>query len=247
MDGGSGNERFRGDNRVMTEQTSATTERTLTEREVADFLHHHPDFFTRHEYLLQEMSIPHPETGKAISLIERQVGVIREQKQELKQQLHQLTLAARTNEALLQRFQAMILNLIDSDNIDEAVQYIRDALREDFHADAVELRLFDCPGRSENIDRDDPALEGFTTLLKAQQTVCGHFKPEQMAFLFGKRAEEIASAVVIPLCEGETQPCLGILAIGSVDPKRYHPEMGTVFVHHLGAVMNRIFRAHLGL
>jgi uncharacterized protein YigA (DUF484 family) len=38
-----------------------------------------------------------------------------------------------------------------------------------------------------------------------------------------------------------------MLAIGSVDSKRYHPEMGTVFVNHLGSVMNRIFRAHLGL
>jgi len=231
----------------MTEQSGAKAERQLTEREVADFLHHHPDFFTRHEYLLQEMSVPHPESGKAISLIERQVGVIREQKHALKQQLQQLTLAARTNEALLQRFQVMILNLIDSDTIDQAVQYIRDALREDFHADAVELRLFDCPGRGESIASDAPELRAFSTLLTAQQTVCGHFKPEQMAFLFGKRADELASAVVIPLCEGHGKPCLGLLAIGSIDPKRYHPEMGTVFVNHLGAVMNRIFRAHLGM
>lgn len=231
----------------MTEQSSATTEREISEREVADFLHHHPDFFSRHEYLLQELNIPHPETGQAISLIERQVGVIREQKHELKQQLQQLTLAARTNETLLQRFQVMILNLIDSDDIDQAVEYISNALREDFHADAVELRLFDCPGRSESVSRDDPALKDFSALLSAQQTVCGHFKPEQMAFLFGQRGEEITSAVVIPLCEELGKPCLGMLAIGSVDSKRYHPEMGTVFVNHLGAVMNRIFRAHLGL
>jgi uncharacterized protein YigA (DUF484 family) len=51
--------------------------------------------------------------------------------------------------------------------------------------------------------------------------------------------------VVVPLCEGEHEPCLGLLGIGSVDPKRYHPDMGTVFVAHLGAVMNRIFRSHL--
>lgn len=228
----------------MTEQSGLKDEHEITEREVAEFLHHHPDFFTRHEYLLEELTIPHAETGKAISLIERQVGVIREQKQQLKQQLHQLTLAARTNEALLQRFQALILNLIDSDDIDQAVLYIRDALREDFHADAVELVLFDCPTRGESVSRGDPDLEPFEKLLATQQTACGHFKPEQMRFLFGERTEEIGSAVVIPLCEGGS--CLGMLAIGSIDPKRYHPEMGTVFVNHLGAVMNRIFRAHLG-
>jgi uncharacterized protein YigA (DUF484 family) len=230
----------------MTEQSGTMLEREITEREVAEFLHRHSDFFTRHEYLLEEMTIPHAETGKAISLIERQVGVIREQKQQLKQQLHQLTQAARSNETLLQRFQVLILSLIDSDDIDQAVQYIRDALREDFHADAVELVLFDCQGREESVSREAPELKLFERLLGNRQTVCGHFKPEQTAFLFGERGTEIASAVVIPLCAGENEPCLGMLAIGSIDPKRYHPEMGTVFVTHLGSVMNRIFRAHLG-
>ena len=249
MDDRSCNERFRGDNRVMTEQSGAPkAEREIKEHEVADYLHRHPDFFSRHEYLLEELTIPHHETGKAISLIERQVGLIREQKQQLKQQLHHLTVAARINETLLQRFQVMILNLIASDNIDEAVLYIRDALREDFHADAVELLLFDCPERKESISRNDPRLKALETVIGGRQTVCGHFKPDQIELLFGKGGQEIASAVVIPLCgdKGKDEPCLGLLAIGSIDPKRYHPEMGTVFVSHLGAVMNRIFRAHLG-
>ena len=231
----------------MTEQSGATeTNREIQEHEVADYLRRHTDFFTRHEDLLEELTIPHHETGKAISLIERQVNLIREQKQELKRQLQQLTVAARTNENLLQRFQAMILNLIGSDDIDQAVEYIRGALREDFHADAVELLLFDCPGRKESITRDDPRLKDMETLIGARRTVCGHFKPEQTELLFGESAREIASAVVIPLCGDEGEPCLGLLAIGSIDPKRYHPEMGTVFVTHLGSVMNRIFREHLG-
>lgn len=234
----------------MTEQGGASkTEREIKEHEVADYLHRHPDFFSRHEYLLDELTIPHHETGRAISLIERQVGLIREQKQQLKQQLQQLTIAARTNETLLMRFQTMVLTLIASDDIDQAVSYIRDALREDFHADAVELLLLDCPGRKENIASDDPRLKPLETVIGARRTVCGHFRPEQTALLFGEGRQEIASAVIIPLCESESadQPCLGLLAIGSIDAKRYHPEMGTVFVAHLGSVMNRIFRAHLGL
>lgn len=232
----------------MTEQSGMTkNEREINEDEVAEYLRGHPDFFNRHEYLLEELTIPHHETGKAISLIERQVGLIREQKQQLKQQLHQLTVAARINETLLQRFQVMILNLIASDNIDQAVSYIRDALREDFHADAVELLLFDCPGRKESVHRDDPRLKVMEAVIGGRQTVCGHFRPEQTELLFGEGGKEIASAVVIPLCGGEEVPCLGLLAIGSIDPKRYHPEMGTVFVSHLGSVMNHIFRAHLGV
>jgi uncharacterized protein YigA (DUF484 family) len=229
----------------MTEQTESRSEREIKEREVADYLHRHPDFFSRHEYLLEEMVVPHLDSGKAVSLIERQVSVMRDQKHQLKQQLHQLTIAAKANETLLQRFQVLILNLIDSDNLDQAVAYIRDALQEDFHADAVELVLIDCPSRPESVAPDDARLQPFSRIMQAHYPVCGHFSAEQMTLLFGKRGEEIASAVVVPLCEGETEPCLGLLGIGSVDPKRYHPDMGTVFVSHLGAVMNRIFNAHL--
>lgn len=220
---------------------------TISEREIADYLHKHPDFFNRHQELLMEMTLPHPQNGQAISLVERQVGALREQKQQLRDQLQQLTLAARTNEQLMGRFQTLVLNLIDSDSLGDAVEYIRDALREDFHADAVELLLLDCDGQPHSISSDDSRLKAFSTIMDARSTVCGHLRPEQLELLFGKGSNDIASAVVIPLCDGESEHCLGILGIGSIDANRYHPEMGTMFVNHLGSVMNRIFRAHLGV
>ncbi len=229
----------------MTEQIGSNVAESIGEREVAEYLRRHPDFFIRHEALLQELTIPHPDTGKAVSLIERQVGLIREQKYDLKQQLQQLTVAAKANEQLLQRFQVLILNLIDSEDLDQAIEYIRDALQADFHADAVELVLFDFPGRDESVARNDHRLKTFQRILDSRHPACGHFNDEQRALLFGKKADEIASAVVVPLCAGERSSCIGLLGIGSVDSKRYHPDMGTVFVSHLGAVMNRIFSAHL--
>jgi len=229
----------------MTEQTGIEENEAVSEREVAEYLRGHPDFFSRHEVLLQELTIPHPDTGKAVSLIERQVGLIREQKQDLKQQLQQLTVAAKANEQLLQRFQVLILNLIDSENLDQAIKYIRDALQADFHADAVEVVLFDFPDRAESVERADKRLRPFQRILESHRPACGHFSDEQRELLFSSKANEIASAVVVPVCASEHSGCLGLLGIGSVDSKRYHPDMGTVFVSHLGAVMNRIFSAHL--
>lgn len=217
----------------------------LSEQQVAEYLQAHPEFFMRHEALLERMRIPHGHNGKAVSLIERQVELIREQKHDLRQQLQQLTQAARSNEQLLQRFQVLILNLIGSDTMDQAIGYIRDAMQQDFHADAVEVVLFERPGHSDGVHPDDPRLRPFARVLQGRQPVCGHFTPEQTRLLFGTQAESIASAVVVPLCEDALRPCIGLLGIGSRDAKRYHPEMGTVFLGHLGSVMNRIFLAHL--
>ncbi len=217
----------------------------ISEQQVADYLKQHPDFFTRHEYLLDRLRIPHPQDGKTVSLIERQVELVREQKHELRQQLQHLTQAARNNEVLLQRFQVLILNLIGSDSMGQALGYIRDALQQDFGAEVVEVLLFERPGHSDGIHPDDPRLRPFSRVLQGRQPVCGHFSAEQSRLLFGPRAEEVGSAVVVPLCEDARHPCIGLLGIGSSDPKHYHPEMGTVFLGHLGSVMNRIFLAHL--
>ena len=225
---------------------SATPEQApLSEQQVADYLYRHPDFFYRHEQLLEQLQVPHTRSGKAVSLIERQVELIREQKHDLKQQLHQLTVAARDNELLLQRFQALILRLIGSDSIEQATRYIQAALCEDFAADAVELILFKPHPQEGSEDSDDPALRPFARILQGRRPVCGHFSDAQLQLLFGAQPAPIASAVVVPLCDDPSQSCIGLLGIGSHDAKRYHPEMGTVFLGHLGAVMNTLFRAHL--
>ena len=51
----------------------------LAEREVADFLRRHPDFFERHLALLTELVVPHSGRTGAVSLLERQVTVLRDQ------------------------------------------------------------------------------------------------------------------------------------------------------------------------
>ena len=217
------------------------------EREVAAYLREHPDFFERYEFLLLDLRLPHPETGDAVSLVERQVAILREQRQELKRKLQALSQAARTNEALLERIEGLIMALIDSPTLEQVITTLDRTLREDFHADMVGLRLlregpFQGRTRPDTVPTDEPGLRAFVKVLAGRQPVCGYLSPEQARFLFGERAQEVGSGAIIPLCDDEETPCLGVLGIGSIDPKRFHPEMGTVFLAHLGAVTARILR-----
>ncbi len=234
----------------MKEQTDINTRPpVLDEREVAAYLEAHPDFFVRHDGLLSELKIPHA-SGAAVSLLERQLQVIREKNGELERQLKSLARTAQGNEKLLERLQAMILKLISSTDLDDALRLIDRSLRDDFHADFVALRLFGDWARPENIDPENidpehPSLKTIATTLSRRVPVCGYLTPEQKAFLFGSQAEQVVSGLLIPLCESPCDACLGVVAVGSVDPKRFHPEMGTAFVAHLGAVTTRILRTHL--
>lgn len=232
----------------MTEGSASKSSSTthLREREVVDYLEEHPDFFTSHEYLLTDLALPHPDTGEAVSLLERQVGLLREQKRALSRKLQHIAQAARSNELLLERMEQLILDIIDSGNLESVLEVLERAMREDFHADAVAVRLFardrtDAPF----VRPDSEGLQEFGRLLSGRRPVCGNLNGAQKAYLFGDRADELASGAIIPLCAGRKSDCVGLLGIGSTDAKRFHPEMGTVFLAHLGAVAAKVIRNRL--
>lgn len=203
----------------------------LSDASVADYLRRHPDFFLRHDYLLTDLELPHDAKG-AVSLIERQVAVLREQRQDLKRKLQHLTQTARDNEHLLERIEQLILGLLEARGSEALLRRLREGLREDFHADAVELKLFGGDSAKEH--------ELFARVIERGEPVCGHIAPAQGQFLFGKASDELASGAVIPLFAAASQQCLGVLGIGSIDPRRFHAEMGTTFLRYLGAVVARL-------
>lgn len=221
-----------------------------TEKSMVHYLRDHPDFFERHTDLLADMVLPH-NAGHAISLIERQVSVLREQRSELKQRLQTLMQLAHTNEQLSKRFNTLILALLDAATFDGLLKTLRDRLISDFNADAVVVRLFHnsaAPAASvtgtDGVQRSGPGA--FEKIIRGRQPVCGHLKPAQLDTLFADQADSIASAALIPLVENEqATTCHGILAIGSHDPKRFHPEMGTLFLGHLAYILSRILKPHL--
>jgi len=216
---------------VSTQPDTAST--TLNDADVADYLRRHPDFFLRHDYLLTDLELPHDAKG-AVSLIERQVAVLREQRQELKRKLLHLTQTARDNEHLLERIEQLILGLLEARGDAALLRHLREGLRENFHADAVELKLFDGSSTKER--------ELFAKVIERGEPVCGHIAPPQAQYLFGKAADELASGAVIPLFGAASPHCLGVLGIGSIDPRRFHAEMATTFLRYLGAVVARLLR-----
>ncbi len=221
------------------------------EREIVRYLRDNPDFFERHLDLLADMLLPHQPQG-AVSLIERQVSVLRDQKQELKQRLQQLTDYARQNEDLSSRLNKLILDLLDADDFESLLNLIQQRLKSDFEADAVVIRLFNSgapvlKAHPDLMDWSEPALGAFEKVINGRKPVCGSLKPGQLDALFNDYADVVRSAALIPLVESESsKQCVGLLAIGSEDPQRFRANMGTLFLSHLSHVLTRILKLHLG-
>lgn len=202
------------------------------EEQIAEYLVSHPDFFTRHPEALAAVDIPHP-TGDAVSLIERQVRTLREQSSSYRGQLEHLVQVARENDSLARRLHRLTLALIETHSFDEVINTLQDELRDQFKADAVEMKLFEADQIEAHAHEPGPAL--FGDFIRRARPNCGTLDKAQLEYLFGSQAGETGSAALIPLA---APPLAGVLAIGSQDPNRFHEGKSVDFLQRLAEVVS---------
>ncbi|WJW75578.1 DUF484 family protein [Thiohalobacter sp. IOR34] len=218
----------------------------LSAEQVEDFLRRHPQFLAERPALLAELDVPHPTDG-AVSLIERQIGVLREQNRQYRRKLLELVEIGRSNDALLTNLHRLTLALMRCSTLEETIAVLHDHLGSEFGADAVGLRLAGLDPergvpRTRHLDPDDPALAAFERFFQQVRPLCGQLSPEQLDYLFGELADGIRSAALIPL--GETAE-YGLLAVGNSDPDYYHPAMDTELLAKLSELVSCALQPHL--
>ncbi len=229
----------------MTSQANATAGEHQTDAAgVARYLSEHPEFFEDNAELLASLKLSHA-SGGAVSLIERQVQVLREQNEGLKARLLELVDVARDNDRLSDRVHRMTLDLLATDSGPALVDALDDRLRNEFGADAVALFLTGIDGSlqrecgAHRLDADDTVKALFEAAFHDSKPLCGKLSPEQARFLFRDQAEAIESAAVIPL---DHHAGSGLLAIGSREGNRFNSGMGTLFLTHLGELLLVLLR-----
>lgn len=228
--------------------TQAQKEQMLdTEQHLLELLKDYPDILVRNPALLADLEVPH-ETGKAVSLIERQVGVLRDRLQAFDKRLRELMDNARSNQRLAESRHRLAINLLGAHDLDDVISIVLDELGNELGADFAIIRLFtedearlgDKPELF--IDTATDELRSFSTMLDNRKPVCGRCTEEQNTFLFGDQADQIGSAAVIPLVAGEK---LGLLGLGSRDERRFSIAMGTEFLGHIGELVSAALAVHL--
>lgn len=211
----------------------------LSEQAIHDYLATHPDFFENHANLLNSLHLPHA-SGGAVSLVERQVSVLRQKDIKLEKQLKELIEVARANDLLAAKIHELALQLLAANDLKTTIIALEEAMRSGFGADQAVLVVFGDPNAFDDIDigrffhvveRKSEALNPFKTFLDAKSARCGQIRDAQRDFLFQHDADEIGSAALVALNDGNE---IGFLAIGSTDANRFHPGMSIDFLTRLG-------------
>lgn len=219
----------------------------LSEEQIAEYLREHPDFFEAQAQLLGEINIGH-DSGGAVSLVERQVSVLRERNQEMRERLSELIANARDNDRLFEKTKALILSLVAEQDIESLQQRFEQQLLKDFDVDFARLIVFGTPTRlgsevkTVSLER---AMEHIGGLVKSGKSVCGHLREDELQFLFDQNAEQVGSAAVVPLSASKHGQAIGVIAIASKDPEHFRSSMGTLFLDYVAEVLNRLVPQHL--
>src|ERR1700716_3987988 len=227
---------------MTTREARGPTAADTEEESVASYLQRTPDFFERHQALLTRLRLPHARGGSTISLVERQIEVLREKQAALESKLAELVRVARANDAISERLHRFTRRLLQSAvPREQAVARIEAGLREDFDAfNAALVRIGEesppaaAPRFVRTVPASDPNLKSFETLFSSGKPRCGQARDSQREFLFGPEGLGLASVALVPLGE---KGSVGLLALGSGDRERFHPAMSTEFLARMAELI----------
>ena len=217
------------------------------ERQLISLLKDNPTILDRHPELLSILEIPH-ESGGAVSLIERQRIVLREQNRQLDKRLCELMDVARDNERLAQSRHRIAVNLLGARDLDDVISIVLDELSNELKADFAVIKLFS--GSEQMLTRypelfvssEADGLSAFKTMRDHKNPVCGRGTEPQKAFLFKDDAANIESVAIIPLTSGSD---LGLIGLGSESVSRFQATMGTEFLSQLGELISAALAIHI--
>jgi hypothetical protein len=227
----------------MTKPAAATGTAALTDASVAEYLETFPEFFERNPQLLQRLRLPDGRgSGSTVSLLEKQVDVLRDRNRLLERRLAEFIDVARGNDELAGKIHRLTTRLVHARGLKRAVDAVEASLREDFDVQRAVLVLFredaELAARESPFirlaRRESGDIRSFESLFAGDKPRCGQVRDSQRDYLFGQGAMDIGSVALVPLGPGGG---LGLLACGATDAQRFNPTVSTDFLARIGELI----------
>lgn len=211
--------------------------------DVARYLQDNPKFFEDYADLLAHIFIPHPHGGRTVSITERQILTLRDKTKALESKLTELLRFGEDNDAISAKVHRLSVSLLSASDFSSAAQALYFHLREDFAVPHVAVRLWSV-SPAHGPEFSDVAEPVRITAAGLAYPFCGPAGSHEALHWFGNDASHVRSLAIVALRrESET---IGMLALGSEDPERFYPDMGTIYLTRIGELAATAFLRVLG-
>lgn len=206
----------------------------ITEDDIADFLVNTPDFFERHAELLASVQLSSGHGNRAISLQERQAGMLREKIKWLENRMVEMIRHGQDNLVLAGKMQSWTCKLLQTAQARDVPGAIVHELVSEFQIPQAAIKVW---GVDEayacELFAKDVSSDAQTFAASLTTPYCG----ANAGFEAASWLPEVAKAqslALIPLRPGIEEPVSGLLVLASPDAQRFHSGMGTEFLERLG-------------
>lgn len=211
---------------------------SLAAKDVAQYLKDNPDFFNQYADALAQITIPDPHGGRAVSITERQMGTLRDQVKRLEAKLAELIRFGEENDVLLGKTHHLVVALTAAADVGSVLRALYAHLGGNFDVPHVAIRLWGAAAAAHG----DPQAPEFTPMSVAAhefaatlaRPYCGAGSGPDVLGWFGERGSHVRSLALVALRNGSET--FGLLALGSEEPQRFYPEMGTLYLERIGEV-----------
>lgn len=214
----------------------------LYAEQVSRYLRSHPQFFEQHAHLLTEIFLPSPHGNGTISLTERQQLAQRDKIRVMESKMAQLISYAEQNDKISQHVHQFSVQLLASPSLDGLSNLLVQSMQDIFAVSHSQLLIWQTPS--------DPSLAQdklFSAVSSPfQDWVSGLSLPycgEKPASADGLVPASLQSFAFIPL--GDKNQVYGVLILGTEDPVRFKPDMGSMYLQRIGDLVSAAVATHL--
>ncbi|PCJ43687.1 MAG: hypothetical protein COA71_02105 [SAR86 cluster bacterium] len=225
-----------------------TDDLSLDDESVASYLLEHPDFFENQEDLLLSLRIPH-KSGQAISLLERQVSLLRRRSDETQDQINNFVENAKENDDLFEKTRTIVLNIINTTSLEDLSTLIEEKLKQEFDASSSKLFFATEEDKSEAAKSTlfllplELTRKVLGKLFQRKRAYCGGLNEDQ-ATLFFPESSDINSVAIIPIHFNdentlkEKLPGVPLLVVASSKDKHFNASLDTLFLDFIGEILS---------
>lgn len=207
---------------------------TMNSDDIACYLEDNPHFFEQHAELLGAIRLTSPVLGRAVSLQERQMEVLREKIRMQELHLAELLRIAQENDVIGERFQRWTRSLLLARNDVDLPQVLTAGLQSIFAVPQASVRLWSVAPAFAHTWYAAPASEDARLFSNGLEgPFCGpNHDFEVTAWL--QEPGAIQSLALLPLRTEAGAGTFGLLVLGSPDPARFSVDMATDFLARIG-------------
>jgi uncharacterized protein YigA (DUF484 family) len=217
---------------------------SLEAKDVAQYLKDHPEFFTQYADALAQITLPDLHGGRAVSITERQIVTLREQIKRLENKLAELIRFGEENDVLSGKAHRIDVALAGAADIGSVLRVLYAHLGGDFAVPHVAVRLWDVPGDATAPEFTPMSAAAHEFAAGLTRPYCGAGSGPDVLGWFGERGSHVRSLALVALRRGADT--FGLLALGSEEPQRFYPEMGTLYLERIGEVAAAALQRTLG-